>query len=63
MLFQSLIKDVIMFKDALLKNNNKLSNKFITNLESCKKFKKKSDLEKHVSKKTIRFVTKTNKVL
>ena len=39
--FQSLIKDVIMFKDTLLKNNNKLSNKFVTNLESCKKFKNK----------------------
>ena len=38
--FQSLIKDVIMFKDTLL-NNNKLSNKFVTNLESCKKFKNK----------------------
>ena len=39
--FQNLIKDVIMFKDTLL-NNNKLSNKFITNLESCKKFKNKA---------------------
>ena len=39
--FQSLIKDVIMFKDTLLKNNNKLSNKFVTNVESCKKFKNK----------------------
>ena len=38
--FQSLIKDVILFKDTLL-NNNKLSNKFVTNLESCKKFKNK----------------------
>ena len=45
--FQSLIKDVIMFKDTLL-DNNKLSNKFVTNLESCKSLKKtKSD---HVSK-------------
>ena len=40
MLFQSLIKDVIMFKDTLL-NNNKLSYKFVTNLEFCKKFKNK----------------------
>ena len=39
--FQSLIKDVIIFKDTLLKNNNKLSNKFVTNLDPCKKFKKK----------------------
>ena len=38
--FQSLIKDVIMFKDTFL-NNNQLSNKFVTNLESCKKFKNK----------------------
>ena len=38
--FQNLIKDVIMFKDILL-NNNKFSNKFVTNLESCKKFKNK----------------------
>ena len=30
-IFQSLIKDVIMSKDTLL-NNNKLSNKFVTNL-------------------------------
>ena len=45
MLFQSLIKDVIMFKD-----NSTLSNKFVTNLESCKKFKNKNDLEKYVSK-------------
>ena len=30
-----------MSKDMLLKNNNKLSNKFVTNLESCKKFKNK----------------------
>ena len=29
-----------MFKDILL-NNNKFSNKFVTNLESCKKFKNK----------------------
>ena len=41
MLFQSLIKDVIMFKDTLLKNNNKLSKKFVTNLDLCKKFKNK----------------------
>ena len=53
MLFQSLIKDVVMFKDTLLKNNNKLSNKFVTNLDSCKKFKNKNDLEKHVSKKQL----------
>ena len=39
--FQSLIKDVIMSKDTLLKNNNKLSNKFVTNLDPCKKFKNK----------------------
>ena len=38
---QSLIKDVIMFKDTLLKNNSKLSNKFVTNLDPCKKFKNK----------------------
>ena len=38
--FQNLIQDVIMFKDTLL-NNNKLSNKFVTNLDSCKKFKNK----------------------
>ena len=38
--FQNLIKDVIMFKDTLL-NKNKFSNKFLTNLESCKKFKNK----------------------
>ena len=35
--FQSLIKDVIMFKDTLLKNNTELSNKFVTNLDPCKK--------------------------
>ena len=29
-----------MFKDTLF-NNDKLSNKFVTNLESCKKFKNK----------------------
>ena len=34
--FQNLIKDVIMFKDILLKNN-KVSKKFVTNLQSCKK--------------------------
>ena len=39
--FQSLIKDVIMSKDTLLKNNNKLSNKFVTNLDPCKKFRNK----------------------
>ena len=49
--FQNLIKDVIMFKDILLKNN-KLSNKFVTNLQSCKK--RKGELVKYV-----RFVTKT----
>ena len=38
--FQSLIKDVIMFKDTLL-NNNKLSNKFVTKLDLCKKCKNK----------------------
>ena len=37
--FQSLIKDLIMFQDTLLKNNNELSNNFVTNLESYKKFK------------------------
>ena len=52
MLFQSLIEDVIMFQDTLL-NNNKLSNKFVTNLESCKKFKNTNDLEKYVSKKQL----------
>ena len=36
--FQSLIKDLIMFKDTLLKNNNELSNNFVTNLKSYKKF-------------------------
>ena len=40
-IFQSLIKDVIVSKDTLLKNNNKLSNKFVTNLDPCKKFKNK----------------------
>ena len=39
--FKSLIKDLVMFKDTLLKNNNKLSNNFVTNLESYKKFKNK----------------------
>ena len=34
--FQNLIKDVILFKDMLL-NINKLSNEFVTNLQSCKK--------------------------
>ena len=53
MLFQSLIKDVIMFKDTLL-NNNKLSNKFVTILESCKKFKNKEwPWKKHLSKKQL----------
>ena len=41
-----------MFKDTWL-NNNKLSNKFVTNLESCKKYKNKNDLEKYVSKKQL----------
>ena len=59
MLFQSLIKDVIMFKDTLL-NNNELSNKFVTNLESCKKFKKQRVT---LLLKTISFAAKTNKVL
>ena len=48
-----------MSKDTLL-NNNKLSNKFVTNLDPCKNLKTKND---HVSKKIIRFVIKTNKVL
>ena len=39
--FQSLIKDLIMFKHMLLKNNNEPSNNFVTNLESYKKFKNK----------------------
>ena len=52
-IFQSLIKDVIMSKDTLLKNNNKLSNKFVTNLEYYKSLKTKSDLEKHVRKKQL----------
>ena len=34
--FQNLIKDVILFKDILL-NINKLSNEFVTNLQSYKK--------------------------
>ena len=34
--FPNLIKDVILFKDILL-NINKLSNKFVTNIQSCKK--------------------------
>ena len=39
--FQSLIKDLIIFQDTLLKNNNELSNNFVTNLKSYKKFKNK----------------------
>ena len=50
--FSKSYKDVIMFKDTLL-NNNKLSNKFVTILESCKKFKNKNDLEKYVCKKQL----------
>ena len=30
-----------MFKDTWLKNNNELSNNFVTNLESYKRFKNK----------------------
>ena len=54
--FQSLIKNLIMFQDTLLKNNNELSNNFVTNLESYKKLK-------NMLVKTISFVAKTNKVL
>ena len=55
--FQSLIKDLIMFQDTLLKNN------FITNLESYKKVQEQRVTLKDISVKTINFVAKTNKVL
>ena len=42
-----------MSKDMLLKKNDKLSNKFVTNLEYYKSLKTKSDLEKHVRKKQL----------
>ena len=42
-----------MSKDTLLKNNNKLSNKFVINLEYYKSLKTKSDLKKHVRKKQL----------
>ena len=52
-----------MFQDTLLKNNNKLSNNFITNLESYKKVQEQRVTLKDISVKTINFVAKTNKVL
>ena len=38
--FQCIIKNIIMLKDTSLKNNNELSNNFVTNLESYKRLKK-----------------------
>ena len=52
-----------MFQDTFLKNNNELSNNFITNLESYKKVQKQRVTLKNMLVKTISFVTKTNKVL